>query len=79
MRYFLNIRTKDSLVTDDEGDEFSDIDRLFDHAKQVVAELEREYPSDSNDELAVIPIALEVSDENGVLIFRLRIHSCTCR
>ena len=74
MRYFLNIRTKDSLIPDPEGDAFSDTDALFEHAKQVVADLERNYPGDTQDETAIVPIALEVVDELGMLVFRLPVN-----
>ena len=74
MRYFLNIRTTDSLVIDDEGDVFSDIDQLFDHVKSVATDLEREYPADEATELSVVPVALEVADETGALIFCLPIN-----
>ena len=78
MRYFLNIRTKDSLVTDDEGDVFSDIDQLFAHARNVASDLKREYPSDGADAWSVVPVALEVSDETGALVFCLPINECGC-
>jgi len=76
MRYFLNIRTKDSLVIDDEGDVFSGIDQLFDHAKSVALDLQQEYPADASDEWSVVPVALEVADETGALIFCLPINAC---
>jgi len=74
MRYFLNIRTKDGLIPDPEGDEFADTDALFEHAKHVIADLERNYPADTPDETAIVPIALEVVDELGVLVFRLPVN-----
>lgn len=75
MRYFLNIRTTDSLVIDDEGDVFHDIDQLFDHARNVALDLEREYPADKTDEWSVIPVALEVADETGAVLFCLPINA----
>jgi hypothetical protein len=75
MRYFLNIRTTDSLVIDEEGDVFSDIDQLFDHARNVALDLEREYPADKSDEWSVIPVALEVADETGAVLFCLPINA----
>jgi len=74
MRYFLNIRTTDSLVIDDEGDVFSDINALFDHVRNVASDLEREYPADSADAWSIIPVALEVADETGALIICLPIN-----
>ena len=74
MRYFLNIRTTDSLVIDDEGDVFSDMNALFDYVKNVALDLEREYPADDTDAWSVIPVALEVADETGALIFCLPIN-----
>ena len=78
MRYFFNIRTEDSLLVDEHGDEFSDIDQLFEHAKLTVEELEQEFPLDAKDARFVL-VALEVMDETGAQIFRLPIHPCTCR
>jgi hypothetical protein len=73
MRYFLNIRTNDSLVIDEEGDVFGDIDQLYAHATSVVSDLEREYPAAEAGEWSVVPVALEVTDETGALIFTLPI------
>lgn len=78
MRYFLNIRTKDSLVIDDEGDVFNDIGQLFDHARNVASDLKREYPDVARDPWSVIPVALEVADESGALLFCLPINDCGC-
>jgi hypothetical protein len=75
MRYFLNIRTSDSLVIDEEGDVFNDIDQLFDHARSVVSDLEREYPAEGTGEWSVIPMALEVADETGAVLFCLPINA----
>jgi len=77
MRYFLNVRTRDSLVVDDEGDEFFDTGRLYDYASQVVAELEREYPVEAADAV-IVPVALEVTSEAGDLVFCLPIHARRC-
>jgi len=78
MRYFLNIRTTDGLSPDPEGDEFSDADQLFEHAKQVVEELEQEFPSDAKDARIVL-IALEVMDETGAMIFNLPVNPGSTR
>lgn len=78
MRYFLNIRTKDSLVTDDEGDVFSGIEQLFVHASKVASDLRQEYPDDETDEWSVVPVALEVADETGALLFCLPINQRDC-
>jgi hypothetical protein len=78
MRYFLNIRTQDSLVTDDEGDLFSGIAQLFAHASNVAFDLKQEYPGDATDEWSVVPVALEVADETGALLFSLPIHQPDC-
>ena len=78
MRYFFNIRTEDSLLADEHGNAFDDIDQLFEHAKLTVEELEQEFPRDAKDARFVL-VALEVVDETGAQIFRLPIHQCTCR
>lgn len=74
MRYFLNIRTKDSLIADPEGDAFSDIDQLLEHAKLVVQELEQEFPVNAEDARFIL-VAMEVVDETGGLVFTLPIHA----
>ncbi len=73
MRYFLNIRTKDGLISDPEGDAFSDIDQLLEHAKQVVQELEQEFPINAKNAHFIL-VAMEVVDESGALIFNLPIQ-----
>lgn len=78
MRYFFNIRTEDSLLVDEHGDEFADIEQVFEHAKTTVEELELEFPRDAKNARFLL-VALEVMDESGAEIFRLPIHQCTCR
>jgi hypothetical protein len=74
MRYFLNIRTKDSLIRDPEGDAFYDVDQLLAYAKQVVEELEREFPIDAKDAHFIL-VMMEVVDETGAVVFSLPIHA----
>ena len=74
MRYFLNIRTQDGLIRDPEGDAFSGIDQLHAHARQVVEELEREFPGDAKDAHFIL-VMMEVVDETGALVFSLPINA----
>ena len=78
MRYFFNIGTEDSLLVDEHGDEFANIDQAFEHAKVTVEELELEFPRDAKNARFVL-VALEVTDQAGTEMFRLPIHQCTCR
>ena len=74
MRYFLNVRTLDSLLVDDEGDEFPDLAEVCKHAIEVASELAREYPRQRGDRWTIVPMALEVMDQAGALVFRTPIH-----
>jgi hypothetical protein len=74
MRYFLNIRTKDGLIVDPEGDAFSDIDQLLEHAKLVVQELEQEFPVNAKDARFIL-VAMEIVNETGGLVFTLPINA----
>ena len=74
MRYFLNIRTIDSLFVDDDGDEFPDLAEVCKHAIAVASELAREYPRRPGNRWTIVPLALEVMDQAGALVFRTPIH-----
>jgi hypothetical protein len=74
MRYFLNVRTIDMLLVDDEGDEFPDLGEVCRHALEVASELAREYPRLPAHRSTIVPLALEVMDESGSLVFRTPIH-----
>jgi hypothetical protein len=69
MRYFLNVRTMDTLLVDEEGDEFPDLGEACNHAIQVASELAREYPLRPGHSLTIVPVALEVLDPSGALVF----------
>jgi hypothetical protein len=73
MRYFLHIRTDDTLLVDDEGDDFATLENACDHALRVASELGREYPPDSGTVVKLIEI--EMTDGAGRLLMRLPIHS----
>ena len=74
MRYFLNVRTSDALLIDDEGNDFPDLGEACNYALQVAAELAREYPRQPGNQWTIVPLALEVVDELGALVFRTPIH-----
>jgi hypothetical protein len=72
MRYFLNIRSKDAQLLDQEGEEFPSMEGVHCYARKLVADLEREFPRDAVTPF--IPLTLEVTDEMGVPVFRLPLH-----
>jgi hypothetical protein len=74
MRYFLNVRTIDTLLVDEEGNEFPGLGEVCKHALEVAAELAREYPPQSGNRWTIVPLALEVMDQAGTLVFRTPIH-----
>jgi len=74
MLYFLNVRTIDSLLVDDEGNEFTDQAEVCKYALEVASELAREYPCVPAHRSTIVPLALEVMDEAGVMVFRTPIH-----
>lgn len=74
MRYFLNIRTIDSLLVDEEGNEFPDLGEVCKYALEVAEELAREYPRRPGNQWTIVPLALEVMDRAGKLVFRTPIH-----
>ena len=74
MRYFLNVRTIDALLIDDEGNEFTDLSEVCRHALEVASELAREYPRQPAHRSTIVPLALEVMDDSGCLVFRTPIH-----
>ena len=74
MRYFLNVRTIDTVLIDDEGNEFLDMNEACKHALEVAAELAREYPSQPKNRSTIVPLAVEVMDSSGKLVFRTPIQ-----
>ena len=74
MRFFLNVRTLDTLLVDDEGDDFPNLGEACKHAIQVASELAREYPRLPAHPLSIVPVALEVLDPSGALVFSTPIH-----
>lgn len=62
------------LLVDDEGDEFPDLGEVCRHALEVASELAREYPRLPAHRSTIVPLALEVMDESGSLVFRTPIH-----
>ena len=74
MRYFLNVRTHDAVLVDEEGEEFPDIYQACKYAVQLAAELARKYPRRSQGQPAALPLTLEVVDDAGMLVFRAPIH-----
>ena len=69
MRFFLNVRTLDTLLVDEEGEDFPNLGEVCKHAIQVASELAREYPRLPAHPLSIVPVALEVLDHSGALVF----------
>jgi hypothetical protein len=74
MRYFFNVRTIDTVLVDDEGNEFQDLNEACKYALEVAAELAREYPRQPKDRSTIVPLAVEVMDQSGLLVFRTPIQ-----
>jgi hypothetical protein len=74
MRYFLNVRTHDAVLVDEEGEEFPDIYQVCKYAVQLASDLARKYPRRSQGQAAALPLTLEVMDDAGMLVFRAPIH-----
>jgi len=74
MRYFLNVRTNNTLLVDRKGGEFADLSAACAHAMRIALEVARKYPRKPGDEFASIPLALEVMDPAGAVVFRAPIR-----
>ena len=74
MRYFFNVRTIDTVLIDDEGNEFQDFNDACKYALEIAAELVREYPSQPKNRSTIVPLAVEVMDQSGKLVFRTPIQ-----
>jgi len=74
MRYFFNVRTIDTVLIGDEGNEFQDFNEACKYALEVAAELAREYPRQPKDRSTIVPLAVEVMDQSGLLVFRTPIQ-----
>jgi hypothetical protein len=74
MRYFFNVRTIDTVLIDDEGCEFQDINETCKYALEVAAELAREYPRQPKYRSTIVPLAVEVMDQSGAMVFRTPIQ-----
>ena len=74
MRYFVNVRSNDAVLVDKDGEEFSDIFEACKYAMQVAAELSQKYPRRLGQKMADMPLALEVLDHSGALIFRTPVY-----
>ena len=74
MRYFLNVRTNNSLLVDQKGGEFADLSAACVHAMRIALEVARKYPRRPGGEFASVPLALEVMDQKGAVVFRTPIR-----
>lgn len=74
MRFFLNVRANNTLLVDEEGGEFPDLSAACVYAMRIALELARKYPRQPGNQVASYPLALEVMDQAGALVFRTPIH-----
>lgn len=70
VRYFLNVRSNGSLLVDEAGSEFPDLSAACAYAMRIALELARKYPRRPGNQPASMPLALEVLDQSGALVFR---------
>jgi hypothetical protein len=69
LRYFVNV-TANAAVLHDPGEEFSDLYEACTHAVELAAELVAQYPRKVKNVISGVPLAVEVVDSNGAIIFR---------
>ncbi len=69
MRYFVNVTAQDSVLQD-AGEGFSDLYEACTHAVELAAELFTQYPRKMKDVISFAPLAVEVVDSKGAIIFR---------
>jgi hypothetical protein len=74
MRFFLNVRTNNTLLVDEKGGEFPDLSAACRHAMRIALEVARRYPRRPGGHFVSVPLALEVMDHKGALVFRTPIH-----
>jgi hypothetical protein len=74
MRFFLNVRTNNTLLVDEKGGEFADLSAACRHAMRIALEVACKYPRRPGEQVASVPLALEVMDHNGAVVFRTPIR-----
>jgi len=74
MRFFLNVRTNNTVLVDQKGREFADLNAACQNALRIALEVACKYPRRPEGQLASVPLALEVMDHKGVMVFRTPIR-----
>ena len=69
LRYFVNV-TANEAVLQDPGEGFSDLYEACTHAVELAAELFTQYPRKVKNVTSGVPLAVEVIDGNGAIVFR---------
>jgi len=69
LRYFVNV-TANEAVLQDPGEGFSDLYEACTHAVELAAELFTQYPRKVKSAISSVPLAVEVIDSKGAIIFR---------
>lgn len=69
MRYFVNV-TASEAVLQDSGEGFSDLYEACTHAVELASELLTQYPRKVRNETSKVPLAVEVVDCKGAIVFR---------
>ncbi|HWU56217.1 MAG TPA: hypothetical protein VN175_11995 [Rhizomicrobium sp.] len=69
MRYFVNV-TANQAVLADPGEGFSDVYEACTHAVELAAELFTQYPRKVESVTSNVPLAVEVVDCKGAIVFR---------
>jgi len=69
LRYFVNV-TANQAVLQDPGEGFSDLYEACTHAVELAAELFTQYPRKMKNAISAVPLAVEVVDSRGAILFR---------
>ena len=69
LRYFVNV-TANEAVLQDRSEGFSDLYEACTHAVELAAELFTQYPRKVKRVISSVPLAVEVVDSRGAVIFR---------
>jgi hypothetical protein len=69
LRYFVNV-TANEAVLQDASEGFSDLYEACTHAVELAAELLTQYPQKVKNMISGVPLAVEVVDCNGAILFR---------
>lgn len=69
LRYFVNV-TANEAVLHDRSEGFSDLYEACTHAVELASELFTQYPRKVKNAISGVPLAVEVVDSRGALVFR---------